>query len=297
MVSPEMEGVKAQLREFQSKAELTVEASRAGLEGLASLTGLPRGVKKESTMAGNVPAKWFWFPGCLENKVILYLHGGGYVAGSINTHKDLGARIAQASNVRLLIIDYRLAPEQPFPAALEDAVTAYQWLISTEGILPENVVIAGDSAGGGLTAATLVKLRDDGITLPAAAVMLSPWTDLAQTGDSIKLKAAEDPFIRPEELDFDANLYKGDDNAENPLISPLYANLEGLPPMLIHVGTAEILLDDAVRFTERARTAGVDVTLEIWPDMVHVFQAFAIVAPESREAIEKIGEFIKNFLV
>jgi len=297
MVSPEMESVKAQLRELQSKAELSVEASRTGLEGLASLAGLPRGTKKEAIMAGSVPAKWFWFPGCLENKVILYLHGGGYVAGSINTHKDLGARIAQASNVRLLIIDYRLAPEHPFPAALEDAVTAYQWLISTEGIAPENVVIAGDSAGGGLTAAALVKLRDDGVTLPAAAVMLSPWTDLAQTGDSIKLKAAEDPFLSPEELDFDANLYRADDNVKNPLISPLYANLDGLPPMLIHVGTAEILLDDAVRFAERAEAAGVEVALDIWPDMVHVFQAFAIVAPESRDAIEKIGAFIKKFLI
>jgi len=296
MVSPEMEKVKAQLRAIQAKAELSVEASRSGLEGLASLAGLPRIVKREKVMAGTVSAKWFWFPGALEKKVILYLHGGGYVAGSIITHQDLGARIAKASNTRILIIDYRRAPEHPFPAALEDAVTAYHWLTSAGGLAPENIVIAGDSAGGGLTAATLVKLRDDGIPLPAAAVMLSPWTDLARTGNSVQLKAAEDPFLTPAELEFDANLYIKDNNAKNPLISPLYADLAGLPPLLIQVGTAEILLDDAIRLAERAKAVGVDVTLDIWPDMVHVWQAFAIVAPESREAIEKIGGFIKKFL-
>jgi epsilon-lactone hydrolase len=296
MVSPEMEKVKAQLRALQSKAELSVEASRSGLEGLASLAGLPRGVKREAVMAGTVTAKWFWSPGALDNKVILYLHGGGYVAGSISTHQDLGARIAKASNTRILIIDYRRAPEHPFPAALDDAVTAYRWLTSTAGLAPENLVIAGDSAGGGLTAATLVKLRDDSLPLPAAAVMLSPWTDLACTGNSVKLKAAEDPFLTSAELEFDAKLYIRANRAKNPLISPLYADLAGLPPLLIQVGTAEILLDDAVRLAERAKAAGGNVTLDIWPDMVHVWQAFALVAPESRAAIEKIGTFIKQFL-
>jgi monoterpene epsilon-lactone hydrolase len=296
MVSPEMGKVKEQLRALQSKTVLSVEASRSGLEGLASLAGVPRGAKREAVMIETVPAKWFWFPGALEKKVILYLHGGGYIAGSIITHQDLGARIARASNTRILIIDYRRAPEHPFPAALDDAVTAYRWLTSTAGLAPENIVIAGDSAGGGLTAATLVKLRDDGIPLPAAAVMLSPWTDLAHTGNSVKLKVAEDPFLTPAELEFDAKLYIKTNHAKNPLISPLYADLAGLPPLLIQVGTAEILLDDAIRLAERAKAAGVDVTLDIWPDMVHVWQAFALVAPESREAIEKIGTFIKKFL-
>jgi len=291
-----MEKIKEQLRALQSKAELSVEASRSGLEGLASLAGLPRGIRREAVKVGTMSAKWFWFPGALEKKVILYLHGGGYVAGSINTHQDLGARIAKASNTRILLIDYRRAPEDPFPAALEDTVTAYRWLTSTAGLAPENIVIAGDSAGGGLTAATLVKLRDDGIPLPAAAVMLSPWTDLARTGNSVKLKAAEDPFLTPAELEFDAKLYIKDNHAKNPLISPLYANLVGLPPLLIQVGTAEILLDDAVRLAERAKAAGVEVTLDIWQDMMHVWQAFALVAPESREAIEKIGAFVKKFL-
>jgi acetyl esterase/lipase len=268
---------------------------RNGLEQLASLQKLPEDVKCEPVDAGGVPAEWITTPGVVGRWVILYLHGGGYVGGSISTHRDLAARISRVSKARVLIIDYRLAPEHPFPAALEDAVAAYRWLVSTNGISPDNLIIAGDSAGGGLTVASLVKLRDEGIALPAAAICLSPWTDLGCTGESMKTKAKSDPFITPRDGEFMANLYlKGADPC-NPLASPLYADLQGLPPILILVGTSEILLDDSVRLANRAKATGVDVKLDIWKDMIHVFPAFAAVAPEGRQAIERIGEFIQKF--
>jgi len=168
-------------------------------------------------------------------------------------------------------------------------------LINSEGYNPKNLIIAGDSAGGGPTLATLVKLRDQGIPLPAAAICLSPWTDLASTGDSMKLKLHEDPFVSPDGLMFDARLYLGKTDPKNPLASPLYADLKGLPQFCIQVGSAEILLDDATRLAKRAREAGVEVQLDIWEDMIHVFQAFAVMAPEGTESINKIGEFIKKF--
>ena len=194
----------------------------------------------------------------------------------------------------MLILGYRLAPEHPFPAALEDSVRAYEWLINSEGYNPKKLIIAGDSAGGGLTIATLVKLRDQGVSLPAAAVCLSPWTDLAATGESIKTKLHEDPFISPDELIFDARLYLGKTDPKNPYASPLYANFKGLPPLCIQVGSAEIILDDSTRLAKRAKEAGVEEQLDIWEDMIHVFQAFAVLAPESIEGINKIGEFINK---
>lgn len=295
MVSKEMEILIKQLRQFQaSQAEPSVEEMRKGLEQLASLQKLPKDVKCEPVNAGGVPAEWITVPRVVGQNVILYLHGGGYTGGSIRTHRDLAARISRVSKAHVLIIDYRLAPEHPFPAALEDTIAVYRWLISTEGIRPDNLIIVGDSAGGGLTIATLVKLRDEGIALPAAAICLSPWTDLACTGESMKSKAESDPFITPEGCKFMADKYLKGADPYNPLASPLYANLKGLPPMLIIVGTSEILLEDSILFAKRAKAAGVDVKLDIWEDMIHVFPAFAGFVPESRQAVEKIGEFIQK---
>ena len=194
----------------------------------------------------------------------------------------------------MLLLDYRLAPEHPFPAALEDSVRAYKWLINSEGYDPKNIIIAGDSAGGGLAIATLVKLRDQKIPLPAAAVCLSPWTDLALTGDSMKLNLHEDTLISPEGLMFHSRLYLGKTDPKNPFASPLYADFKGLPPLCIQVGSVEVLLDDATRLAKRAREAGVEVQLDIWEDMIHIFQSYAVIAPESIEGINKIGEFIKK---
>ena len=296
MVSRGMKSVIKILNENREKEiKKRVEEGRAGLEELARLAPLSKDTKLENIDAGGVPAAWIITPEVVKDRAILYLHGGGYVQGSIISHQDLAQRISNISETRVLMLDYRLAPEHPFPAALEDSISAYEWLINSKGYNPKNLIIAGDSAGGGLTLATLVKLRDQGISLPAAAVCLSPWTDLALTGDSMKLKVHEDPFVSPDGLMFYARLYLGKTDPKNPYASPLFADLKGLPPLCIQVGSAEILLDDSTRLTKRAREASVEVQLDIWEDMIHVFQAFAVLAPEGTEGINKIGEFIKKF--
>lgn len=297
MVSEGMQRVINLLKQFQEslKGKQSVEAIRNGLDQMAAMTKLPKDVKCEPIDAGGVPAEWISTPNVKKNHVILYLHGGGWIAGSINTHRGLVARISRSSKARVLIIDYRLAPEHPFPAGLEDCIIAYKWLLS-KGIKPENIVIAGDSAGGNLTLASLIKLRDEGIKLPVAAVCISPGTDTTFSSESLKTKAEIDPFLSPEGMELMRKEYIKDKDQKNPLVSPLYADLQGLPPLLIHVGSSEILLDDSVRFAESAREAGIDVTLEIWEDMIHVFHAFAEWAPESKQAIEKIAEFIQKYL-
>jgi monoterpene epsilon-lactone hydrolase len=297
VVSKELQSVISLLQQFQTPGkEPNVQDQRSSLEQMAKMITVPKDVKCEPVDAGGVRGEWIAAPGSAVHNVVLYLHGGGYVAGSIRTHKELVSRISRVSGARFLVIEYRLAPEAAFPAALEDAVATYRWLISSARIDPKNMVVAGDSAGGGLTVATLVRLRDRGVTLPAAAVCLSPWTDLAHTGDSFKKNVKIDPFLTPEESKFNASQYLGDEDPRNPLASPVYADLHGLPPMLIQVGTSEILLDDSVRLADRAKREGVDVKLDIWKDMIHVFQAFAAFVPESRQAIDEIGKFIRKYL-
>lgn len=296
MVSKAMKRViKTLIQNREVAIKKRINDSRAALDQFSGLAPLPKDVKLEKIDVGGISAAWMSTPEVVKDKAILYLHGGGYIEGSITYHKELTQRISRVSKAKVLILDYRLAPEHPFPAALEDSTRTYSWLVDTEGYLPQNIVIAGDSAGGGLTVATLVKLRDEGMALPAAAVCLSPWTDLALTGDSMKEKVHEDPFMTPDDLMFSASMYLGKTDPKNPYASPLYANLKDLPPLCIQVGTAEVLLDDAIRLATRAKEAGVEVQLDIWEDMIHVFQAFAVLAPESQEGIEKIGEFIKKF--
>jgi acetyl esterase/lipase len=297
MVSKGMERVIKLLKQFQdATAEPSVKAIRDGLDQLAAMSKLPDDVKCEPINVRGVPAEWITTPEVINDHVILYLHGGGYVAGSIASHRDLVMRISRTAKVRILIIDYQLAPEHPFPAALDDAIAAYKWLISDEKIDPRNIIIGGDSAGGGLTICTLVKIREEDITLPIAAFCLSPWTDLAGTGESIETKAELDPFVTPEDGEFMAKMYLKDADPKNYFASPLYANLQGLPPIYIQVGTSEILLDDSVRLAEKAKKAGVELELDVWEDMIHVFAAFASWAPESQQAIEKIGNFIKKHI-
>ncbi|MBA7622647.1 Monoterpene epsilon-lactone hydrolase [subsurface metagenome] len=296
MVSKGMEFVIKILKERAAQdIKERVEKQRSGMEDLAKMVKVPKDVKCEPVDVAGIPAEWVSAPEAANDHVILYLHGGGYILGSIITHREFMARISRASKARVLIIDYRLAPEHSFPAAVEDAYTAYQWLIEDQKIVPNNLIIAGDSAGGGLTMATLINLRDKGIALPAAAVCLSPWTDLGLTSESYKIKARIDPMVTVEGLMFDAKLYLGDTDYTNPLASPFYGDLKGLPPLLLLVGTAEILLDDSVELAKRAKKAGVDVTLDIWDDMPHVFPLFAAFAPEGQQGIEKIGEFINKF--
>ncbi|NVM00876.1 MAG: alpha/beta hydrolase [Candidatus Helarchaeota archaeon] len=272
----------------------TVEERRKNLEKMASLVRLPSDIRFEPLKVGNIPAEWIFTPVSVEDRIILYLHGGGYAIGSIKTHREMASRIARASEARGLIIEYRLAPEHKFPAAVEDSTLAYRWLLK-EGYNPDRIVIAGDSAGGGLTVATLVALRDQGEPLPAAAVCLSPWIDLEGLGESVKTKADIDPLFDMDGIIQNAKLYLGDEDPHNPLAAPLYADLKGLPPMLIQVGTWEILLDDSVRLAERAKKAGVEVILEKWEDMVHVFQSFGYYLPEAQEAVEHIGDFVIQY--
>ena len=269
----------------------TLESRRQRLERFAQLIPMPRGIRRTAIRIDSLSAEWLIPGGSPADAAILYLHGGGYVMGSIRTHRALAARIARAAGIQTLIIDYRLAPEHPFPAALEDAHHVYGWLLQQK-IPPQRLVVAGDSAGGGLALALLLYLRDRGEPMPAAAVCLSPWTDLAGTGASIRSKAAVDPIVPVAALDFVARQYLQTEDAQNPYASPLYGDLHSLPPLLIHVGTHEVLLDDSLRFAEKARAAGVDVTLEVWPDMMHVWHFFAPFLPEARQAIGEIGTFI-----
>lgn len=250
----------------------------------------PADVVGTAVDAGGVPGEWIDAPGGVADRVVLYLHGGGYVAGSIDSHRNLTGHLAQAMGCRVLALDYRLAPEHPHPAPVDDAVRAYRWLLD-QGLSADHVMVAGDSAGGGLTVAMLVKARDDGLPLPAAAVPISPMVDLEATGESMTTRAAADPMVSRETLLQIVQLFVGDGDRLDPYAAPLHADLTGLPPLLIQVGDAEVLLDDSVRLADRARLAGVDVTLEVWPDMVHVFQASAGFVPEADQAVARIAEF------
>jgi epsilon-lactone hydrolase len=270
----------------------TVTDTRANFEQMAGLFPVDADVKCEPVNAGGIKSEWVTAPGADAGRAILYLHGGGYVIGSINTHRSLAARISRAAKARALVIEYRLAPEHPFPAAVEDSVAAYRWMLST-GLKPSRIAVAGDSAGGGLTVSTLVAIRDANLPLPAAGVCLSPWVDLEGLGDSMKSKAAADPMVQRDALVEMAKHYLAGKDPRAPLAAPLYADLAGLPPLLIQVGTAETLLDDSTRIAERARKAGVKVTLEPWENMIHVFQIFAPMLDEGQDAIDKIGEFIR----
>ncbi len=268
---------------------------RAGYERLGAMFAPPAGTEFTPVQAGGVPACWVRAEGvAASSPVLLYLHGGGYVIGSLKSHRHLMGRLSAAAGARVLGLDYRLAPEFPHPAALDDATAAYRWLLASGGIDHKRIAIAGDSAGGGLTAATLVKLRESRDPLPAAAVFLSPWTDLAAEGKSLETKAGVDPMVQRKGLVEMAGHYLAGRDPKAPLCSPIYADLSGLPPFLVHVGTRETLFDDAERLAGRARAAGVDVTFEPWQDMIHVWHFFAPMLPEANEAIERVGRFLRE---
>jgi phosphinothricin tripeptide acetyl hydrolase len=239
-----------------------------------------------------VPAEWLRPPAAVAGRVVLYLHGGGYVIGSPRSHRHLAAAIASAGAANALLLDYRLAPEHPFPAAVDDAVAAYRWLLD-QGIAPRHVVIGGDSAGGGLTVATLLALRDASVPLPAGGVCISPWVDLTCSGESYRTKAEADPIVKRGPIEEMARAYLGDRDRRAPLASPLFADLRGLPPLLIHVGSEEVLLDDAVQLSERARQAGVTATLEVWDEMIHVWHWFLPMLDEAQAAVDSIGRFVR----
>jgi len=230
-----------------------------------------------------------------QNRHVLYLHGGAYVFGRADLYRDFIWRIAKRARAKVVFVDYRLAPEHPFPAAIEDATAVYRALLES-GVDPKRIAIAGDSAGGGLAFATLLKLRDQGLPMPAAVVALSPWTDLALSGKSVTTNAAADPIYEIGAAQKFAGYYLASADPRNPYASPLYGDLTGLPPSLIQVGSDEAQLDDAVRMAERLRAAGCEVDMKAWPRMPHAWQLFARLLPEARQAIEEIGEFLRTRL-
>ena len=291
MPGPEIKIVVDMLRANPPIAGSSIEEMRAGMEAMTGGAPLPEDVRFDPVDAGGVPAEWTRAPDASDDRTVLYFHGGGYVMGSVATHRGLTAGVSRASGARVLSVDYRLAPENPYPAAVEDGVASYRFLLS-QGSAPESIAIAGDSAGGGLTIATLLALRAAGEPLPAGGVGISPWVDLTQSGDSMDSKAEEDPLVTRVELQPMADAYLAGGDARAETASPCFADLAGLPPLLIQVGTSETLLDDSRRLADRAKTSGVDVTLEEWEQMIHVWHAFAALLPEGQQAIDRIGEFL-----
>ena len=290
MASEELKIVQELLRGVDLES-LTIAERRKATGSVASVP--PAGTQVEPVEANGVPAEWVIPDAVGDGRVLLYLHGGAYQIGSPATLRHMIAQLCRVAGARALSVDYRLAPEHPFPAAVDDAVAAYRWLLAA-GTDPATIAIAGDSAGGGLALGTLVALRDAGDPMPAAAVLLSPWTDLALTGESLRTREAADLMLKPGSMHETAAIYLSGEDPRHPYASPLYADLRGLPPLLIHVGDAEIILDDSTRVAARAREAGVDVTLEIWDEMPHVFHAWAGLLPESDQAIERIGEWLQD---
>ena len=290
MASEQLEQTLAMFKEMGAKmAEAKdMDAMRAVMVDAQA----PAGVTCTAVDAGGVSAEWSVADTAADDKAILYVHGGGFVMGSAGSHRDLTGRLSKASGARVLSLNYRLAPEHPFPAQIDDSVAAYSWLLD-EGYKPANIAIAGDSAGGGLAFSALLAIRDSGKPLPAAGVGISPWVDMEGKGDSMSTRAAVDPVVQKEGLLGMAKLYLGDAEPTNPLAAPLHANLEGLPPLLIHVGDSETLLDDANRIAAKAKNAGVDVTLKVWDEMPHVWHLFAPILPEGQQAIEEIGSFFQ----
>ena len=296
MASAELQTIVDMLRASPLMPDADLATIRDAMNAMTAVVELPADVRYERASVGGVAAEWALPPAAASAEdagaTLLYCHGGAYCLGSVATHRGLVGRIAVASGMRALSLEYRLAPEHPYPAAIDDAVTAYRALVA-RGISSERIALAGDSAGGGLTVATLLALRDAGDRLPAAGVCISPWLDLTGSGASWQTRAAEDPMIQRSGLARFADMYLGGKNPRTPLASPIFAELAGLPPMLVHVGSAEVLLDDSRVFAERARAAGVDVTLEVWEDMIHVWHAFAPGLPEAVRAIDRIGQYLR----
>lgn len=295
MPSSEMQNIMNAMRQYRPAEQPPIPQARENFERLATLFPTPEDIDTERVDADGVPGEWIVPPDVPAGRVLYYLHGGGYIVGSVSTHRHMIAAIARAAGVRAFAIDYRLAPEHPHPAAVDDARTAYRWLLG-QGVDPSRIAIAGDSAGGGLTLATLVALRDAGDRLPACAVTLSPWTDVEGTGESVRTRKDADPMIDGMLLGDYGKLYAADEDPKTPTISPLHADLSGLPPILVHVGDAEVLLSDSTRIAEKLRDAGVEVTLDVWDEMPHVWHFFHVAAPESKDAIEKIAAFMGEYL-
>jgi len=291
MASEQLQAVN-ELLDSMDLSGLTIAERRAFM---ATAGGPPpEGTMIDPVDAGGVPAEWITAAGVTGERVVLFFHGGAYHTGSPAALRRLLALVSGAAQARVLSAGYRLAPEHPFPAAVHDALAAYRWLLA-RGPAARQIAIADNSSGGGLALAALVALRDAGEPMPAAAVVISPWTDMEKTaGESRRTRAAADRMITPDGLEEAAGWYLAGQDPRHPCASPVHADLRGLPPILIHVGDAEILLDDSTRLAARARAAGVEVTLEVWDEMPHCWHTFAGFLPEADQAIERIGGWLRE---
>jgi len=295
MASPEALAIKEQLRLLGDAVTSldSIEDQRSQFEmALTSMTALPVGVRWTEVNAGGVPAIWADAEGGSREHAVIYVHGGGYVIGSASGYRNFTGQLAKVVGCRVLSVDYRLAPEHPHPAAVEDSTSAYQWMLE-QGFSPTQLAISGDSAGGGLTVSTLLKLRDIGAPLPVAGVSISPWIDMEGVGESMKTKAELDLLVDEASLKGMAELFLAGQDPKDPLAAPLHGDLEGIPPLLIQVGDEETLLDDSIRLAEIAGAAGNEVRLEIFPEMQHVFQLFAGNLPEADEALLQIADWLR----
>jgi epsilon-lactone hydrolase len=293
MSSRENFAMKREMRKVPRRSYSDFGLWRRDIEAAYSQFKVPESVRREAIDAGGVGAEWFHVGA--ENNAVLYFHGGGYMLGSTRSHQALIGELAVACGVDTLGVNYRLAPESPFPAAVDDAVTSYRYLLSKE-FAPERIVCAGDSAGGGLTAALLLAIKKKGLPNPAGAVMISPWTDLSNTLPSITGKAEVDPILVKSDLDMLARNYLGKHNAREPLASPLFGDWAGAPPIYIQVGGHEILHDDAVELAKTLTATGVDVELEVAEECVHVYHQYSQLHPEGVRGVQKAAQFIRRRL-
>ena len=288
---------RALLRAAFKERRLSIPELRAnGVKNSKMLGSVSKGMKIEKVDIDGIRAEWLVPVNASREKAILYFHGGGYVTGSIEDHRMMCGLLANSTEAKVLIPEYRLAPEHPFPAALDDSLKVYQWLLD-QGYLSKNIIVAGDSAGGGLSVATVLALKERSGSLPAAVVCLSPWVDLTLKGQSHTTKAKAEAMLQTDVLREWALCYADESNLINPLVSPIYGDFHGFPPLLIQVGSEEILLDDSIMLTEKARADGVDVTLKVWDGMWHVWQALGDLIPENKKTFEEIGEFVSVHLV
>jgi epsilon-lactone hydrolase len=290
MADPEITALRALIASRPRSTEIAQR--RRDIDARGRAFGIPADVTVEKVNANGVPAEWTATPDAATDRAILYLHGGGYVIGSIDSHRHVAAEAGRAAGMRTLVIDYRLAPEHRFPAAVEDSVAAYRYLLS-RGIASRNIALAGDSAGGGLVVGAMLAIRAAGLALPGAGWCISPWVDMEASGETMTSRAAADPTVQKAGILAMARLYLNGADPRSPLAAPVYADLRGLAPLLIQVGAAEILLDDALRLAKVAGAADVYVELQVWPEMIHVWHLFHPELNAGRRALKDGGAFVR----
>ncbi|MBV9553999.1 MAG: alpha/beta hydrolase [Alphaproteobacteria bacterium] len=293
MSDPQIGALRAKILSRPATADLNQRRRDTDARGLAY--GLASDVKVEKVSANGVAAEWTSTPGAAHDAAILYAHGGGYLFGSLDSHRHMVAELGRPANCVALAMNYRLAPEHPFPAPVEDSVAAYRFLLA-QGFKPERIAIAGDSAGGGLVVAAMVAIREAGLAQPGCGWCLSPWIDMEALGGSMESRAAADPMVQKAGILDIARVYLAGADPRSPLAAPLYADLAGLAPLLIQVGAAETLLDDAIRLAQRAGAADVRVDLQVWPEMVHVWPLFWPELDAGKRALDAAGAFISRRL-